>query len=125
MNEICRKDCVHAGAVAAARERIAEDERRAPDAASWFKTLGNPQRLTILRALRHGELCVCDIAVLLGLSTGATSQHLKQLRHQGWLTMRQEATMVYYRLHSDAPWTRLRAELDALAEQTPAPAPGA
>ncbi|WP_111748553.1 ArsR/SmtB family transcription factor [Salinisphaera orenii] len=70
MDEICRQDCVHAGAVAAARERIAEDERRAPDAASWFKTLGNPQRLTILRALRHGELCVCDIAVLLGLSTG-------------------------------------------------------
>ncbi|MES1945143.1 ArsR family transcriptional regulator [Salinisphaera sp. PC39] len=94
-----------------------EDEQRDPDAAAWFKTLGNPRRLTILRALRHGELCVCDIAVLLGLSLGATSQQLKQLRQQGWLAVRHDGRMVYYRLHKAAPFARLETELANLATQ--------
>ncbi|HKJ88593.1 MAG TPA: metalloregulator ArsR/SmtB family transcription factor [Gammaproteobacteria bacterium] len=118
MDEVCKQSCFHPATVETVRERLAEDERQAPDAAAWFKTLGSPRRLTILRALRHGELCVCDIAVLLGLSTGATSQQLKQLRDQGWLSMRNDGRMVYYRLHEGAPFARLEVELARLAAES-------
>lgn len=115
MDDICEQRCFHTAAIAAVRKALAADECRDPDAAACFKTLGNPRRLTILRALRHGELCVCDIAVLLGLSLGATSQQLKQLREQGWLAMRNDGRMVYYRLHDNAPFARLEIELAQLA----------
>lgn len=115
MSDVCKKTCFHPESVEAVRQNIREDERRAPSAADWFKVLGSPRRLTILRALRLGELCVCDIALLLGLSIPATSQQLRQLREQGWLAMRHNGKMVYYRLHDEAPFARLQAELACLA----------
>lgn len=117
MSDVCKQTCFHPDAVEAVRRSLAEDERQAPEAAAWFKVLGSPRRLTILRALRHGELCVCDIALLLGLSTAATSQQLRQLREQGWLAMRNDGKLVYYRLHEDAPFERLQAELARLAAE--------
>lgn len=117
MSEVCKQSCFHPDTVETVRRSLAEDERRAPGAAAWFKVLGSPRRLTILRALRRGELCVCDIALLLGLSTAATSQQLRQLREQGWLTLRNEGKLVYYRLHAQAPFDRLQAELARLAAE--------
>ncbi len=66
--------------------------------AEFYKLLGSPVRLKIIFALGKGELCVCDLAHILGLSMPATSQQLKQLRQQGLLNHRNDGRMSYYSL---------------------------
>jgi len=66
--------------------------------AEFYKLLGNPTRLKIIFALGKGELCVCDVAYVLGLSIPATSQQLKLLRQRGLLNHRNDGRMIYYSL---------------------------
>ena len=75
---------------------VAEEELQ--DLAEFYKLLGNPTRLRIIFALGKGELCVCDVAHVLGLSIPATSQQLKLLRLRGLLGHRNDGRMSYYSL---------------------------
>ncbi|RJP65291.1 MAG: ArsR family transcriptional regulator [Candidatus Abyssobacteria bacterium SURF_17] len=74
-----------------------------------FKVLGDPTRLRIISALSVDELCVCDIAHLLGASISATSHQLRILRHLHLVKHRKEGKMVYYSL-DDACVEKLLAE---------------
>lgn len=109
--DVCAVRCFHPQNVERVRQRLNADRSSVSAAAAMFKTLGNVKRLTILRALRVAELCVCDIAHLLGLSVAATSQQLRQLRSQGWIVMRSDGKMVYYRLNEVAPLRELETAL--------------
>lgn len=113
----CEQSCFHPATITRVKAGLAEarPETTAITAAR-FAALANPQRLTILRALRISELCVCDLAHVLGLSTGATSQQLRLLRDQGWLTSRRDGKQIYYRLHDDYSCNPMIDELKALAE---------
>ena len=64
-----------------------------------FKAMGDPTRLRILWALGLGEMCVCDIAALLGITESAVSHQLRTLRHLELVTNRREGTVLYYRLN--------------------------
>ena len=97
---ICKISCFNQEKVAVVKTRLAEENLALTQLAGLHKLLGNAMRLKILLALAQGELCVCDIAHVLGLSVAATSHQLKLLRDQGWLRMRNDGKMVYYRLHS-------------------------
>lgn len=66
--------------------------------ADTFKTLGDPTRVRILDALSKAELCVCDIATLLGLTESAVSHQLRVLRHVRLVRSRREGRMVFYTL---------------------------
>ncbi len=66
--------------------------------ASLFKLFGDGTRLQILHALEQNELCVCDIAALLGLTKSAVSHQLKALRMANLVKFRREAQTVYYSL---------------------------
>jgi len=48
-----------------------------------LKTLAHPVRLRILALLRDGELCVCEVAEVLGLAPSTVSEHLTGLRRTG------------------------------------------
>lgn len=72
-------------------------------AAGAFKTLGHPGRLKIVKALDGRELCVCDLARILGVSMSATSQHLRDLRRLGAVAFRADGKLAYYRL-ADRSW---------------------
>jgi|GEM_PF-427040 len=65
-----------------------------------YTALGNITRLKIIFALAKGELCVCDIANVLGLSIPATSHQLKYLYERKILKFRNDGKMVYYSLNS-------------------------
>jgi ArsR family transcriptional regulator, lead/cadmium/zinc/bismuth-responsive transcriptional repressor len=65
-----------------------------------YTALGNITRLKIIFALAKGELCVCDIANVLGLSIPATSHQLKHLYGKKILKYRNDGKMVYYSLNS-------------------------
>lgn len=65
-----------------------------------FSTLGDPTRLRILHALQQHELCVCDIASLLGMSESAISHQLRVLRNTRLVKYRKEGRIVYYSLNN-------------------------
>ena len=113
----CEVACFEQEKVAAIKVDLARDEHLLPQLADLYKLLGNAVRLKILLALADRELCVCDIAHVLGLSTAATSQQLKLLRDQGWLTMRNDGKMVYYRLHSESLLNALKGDLCLLQQR--------
>ena len=66
--------------------------------AETFKVLGDTTRVRILDALSRSELCVCDIATLLGLSESAVSHQLRLLRGMRLVRPRRAGRMVYYSL---------------------------
>ena len=66
--------------------------------ASLFKLFGDGTRVQILHALEQSEMCVCDLAVLLGVTKSAISHQLKPLRLAGVVKFRKEAQIVYYSL---------------------------
>ncbi len=64
--------------------------------ADTFRVLGDPTRVRILDALSSGELCVCDIASLVGISESAASHQLRLLRGMHLVRPRRAGRMVYY-----------------------------
>jgi len=71
-----------------------------------IKALRNPNRVKIVKILEHGELCVCEIQEVLGVSQPTVSKHLKTLEEAGLLNSRKEGLWVYYRLNegSSSPY---------------------
>jgi len=112
--DICKIPCFAEDKVAKIKKRLIKEEALLPELAEFYKLLGNATRLKILIALADAELCVCDIAHVLGLSTAATSHQLKLLRGQGWLKMRNDGKMVYYRLHNEDLLKALEGDLKML-----------
>jgi ArsR family transcriptional regulator len=66
--------------------------------AAAFKAISHPTRVRILRALSGGELCVCEISEVLGLSVSATSHQLSLLKAQRLVQSRSEGKLVHYSL---------------------------
>ena len=69
--------------------------------AETFKALGDPTRLRLLAALSKAELCVCDLAGLVGISESAASHQLRLLRALRVVRTRRDGRMVHYRLDDD------------------------
>jgi len=67
------------------------------NAARVFQALSDKNRLRMLFALRRGELCVCQLIELMGLSPSTVSKHLSILREAGFLDSRKAGRWVYYR----------------------------
>ena len=66
--------------------------------AETFKILGDPTRIRIAFALSKEELCVCDIANLLGVSQSVVSHSLRTLRQMKLVRFRKEGKIAYYTL---------------------------
>jgi ArsR family transcriptional regulator, lead/cadmium/zinc/bismuth-responsive transcriptional repressor len=64
--------------------------------ADTFRILGDPTRVKILDSLSAGELCVCDIASLVGISESAASHQLRLLRGMRLVRPRRSGRLVYY-----------------------------
>ena len=66
--------------------------------AETFKVLGDATRVRILDALSRTELCVGDLASLLGLSESAVSHQLRVLRGTRLVRPRRSGQMIFYAL---------------------------
>lgn len=69
--------------------------------AETFKILGDPTRVRIAYSLAREELCVCDLANLLGVSQSAVSHSLRVLRQMKLVRFRREGKIAYYTLDDD------------------------
>lgn len=77
-------------------------EEQADALATTFATLADPTRARLLHALALAdELCVCDMALLVGLSQSAVSHQLRLLRDRRVVSRRKVGRIVYYRLADD------------------------
>lgn len=99
--ELCTIPCFNADVVTRVKgqmptEDVLEDSR------VLFAALADRARLKILHALQSGdELCVCDIAHVLGCSVSTASHHLRKLRDLKLLKYRTDGKMAYYSLRDD------------------------
>jgi DNA-binding transcriptional ArsR family regulator len=62
--------------------------------------LAHPIRLAIADLLRHGEVCVCDIATAVGAERSNVSRHLAVMARAGVVSTRKEGLKVFYRLRT-------------------------
>lgn len=74
------------------------DEDDLLDLAELFKVFGDSTRVKILCALLRAEMCVCDIAVLLGMTKSSISHQLRILKQSKLVKYRREGRVVYYSL---------------------------
>ena len=62
------------------------------------KAMGHPSRMLMLDALRQKELCVCELAELVGADQSTVSRHLAILKQAGLVEDRKDGAMVHHRL---------------------------
>ena len=115
--EIERCDCmqVHHEIVDRVHQDMPDDEILY-DVADLFKVFGDCTRIKILYALFESEMCVCDIADLLGTSQSAVSHQLAILRRNKLIKSRREGKSVFYSLADNHVRTIISQGLNHLEE---------
>ncbi len=96
----CEVRLVDPEKVALARSSLLDDEVYA-NLAETFAALADSNRAKIIYSLMGQELCVCDIAGVVGISESAVSQHLRILRTLRLVRQRKDGRMMYYSLNDD------------------------
>ncbi len=71
------------------------------DLAELFRVFGDTTRIKILYALFESELCVNDIAQVVGLSQSAVSHQLRLLKASKLVKFRREGKAIFYALDDD------------------------
>lgn len=79
-------------------QQTLSDEGVLCDLAELFKVFGDSSRIKLLQLLMEGELCVCDMAQLLGMSQSAVSHQLRVLKAADLVKFRREGKAVFYSL---------------------------
>lgn len=74
------------------------DEEKLCDLAELYKVFGDSTRIRILYALFESEMCVCDIAELLGMTVSAISHQLRVLKNAELVKSRRDGKTVFYSL---------------------------
>ena len=87
-----------------------------------FASISDPTRARIVFALSKAELCVCDVAVLLGMTVSAVSHQLRVLRHLGLVKYRKQGRMAYYSLDDEHASALLTQALEHVVHEHAAPA---
>ncbi len=103
-------------------DRIAEASRQIPEAeelfalSDLFKIFADSTRIRILYVLYETELCVCDIAELLGMQVSAISHQLRILKGARLVKYRRSGKTVYYSLADDHVHTVLAQGMEHIRE---------
>ena len=97
---ICDCEMIHEAVVEDTRGKM-QEENEYQHLATLFKMFGDGTRVKILHALEQNEMCVCDLAALLGLTKSAVSHQLKALRLSNLVKFRRDGQVVYYSLADD------------------------
>lgn len=91
----CHEDQVHV-----ALAHLLDDEG-AMALAAMFRALSDPTRVRIVSLLAEAELCVCDLAAVLGMEQSAVSHQLRTLRDMHLVRWRREGRQVFYTLDDE------------------------
>ncbi len=86
------------------------------DLTELFRIFGDSTRVRILYVLFVSEMCVCDIARLLGLTQSAISHQLRSLKGARLVKSRREGKQVFYSLTDDHVHTIIGQGLEHVLE---------
>ena len=86
------------------------------DLTELFRIFGDSTRIRILYVLFESEMCVCDIAALLGMTQSAISHQLRALKNARLVKSRREGKTVFYTLADDHVKTIIDQGLEHVAE---------
>ena len=79
-------------------KRMMPHEGLLHELADFYKVFGDATRVKILCVLLESEMCVCDLAELLGMTQSAISHQLRVLKQMKLVKNRREGKTVYYSL---------------------------
>ncbi|WP_249871518.1 ArsR/SmtB family transcription factor [Oceanobacillus saliphilus] len=95
--DVCEITCVDEEKVMNVKNIL--EEQKPMEVANIFKALSDETRIKIAYSLSiENELCVCDVANIIGSSTATASHHLRLLKNIGLAKYRKEGKLVYYSL---------------------------
>ena len=97
---LCHDSEVHDEVVERIRAEM-PDSALLYELSDFFKIFGDSTRVSILFVIDKGEICVCDIAEILGMTKSAVSHQLKILRQAKLISYRKSGKNVYYSLADD------------------------
>ena len=97
-------------------ERTMPEDEILYDLAELFKIFGDSTRIKILYVLFESEMCVCDIAQLLGMTQSAISHQLRALKQSKLVKYRREGKTVFYSLADGHVRTILGQGMEHIAE---------
>ena len=117
LNQSERYDCghLHEDILSRVNEAMPDDEILY-DLAELFKIFGDSTRIKILYVLLESEMCVCDIAQLLGMTQSAISHQLRVLRGGNLVRSRRDGKSVFYSLSDDHVRTVVRTATEHIRE---------
>lgn len=96
----CEYMHIHSDLVDKVNENMPDDDILC-DLAELYRVFGDSTRIRILYALFESEMCVCDIAQVLGMSISAISHQLRVLKQARLVKYRRDGKTVFYSLSDD------------------------
>lgn len=111
----CEYLCVHQDVVDRVNREMPGEEQLF-DLAELFKIFGDSTRVKILYVLFESEMCVCDIAQLLGMTQSAISHQLQVLKKSKLVKYRREGKTVFYSLSDGHVRTILDQGMEHITE---------
>ena len=97
---VCQQEHRHPEHIEAVR-RLMPDDDSLYDLSEVFRVFGDSTRIRILYALFESELCVCDLATLLGLTQSAVSHQLRILKDAKLVKFLRDCKSIFYNLDDD------------------------
>jgi len=111
----CDCEVIHEAVVNRVQKKMPQG-RTFYDLANLYKMFADGTRVKILWALSCSPMCVCDLAVLLGMTKSAISHQLKSLRLSNLVKYDKEGKNVFYSLADDHVKTIFKQGLDHINE---------
>ena len=113
--DCCQETQTHPSRIETVKKLLPADEVLY-DLAELFKIFGDSTRIKLLYALYESELCVCDLADVLGLTQSAVSHQLRLLKSSKLVKFRREGKTIYYSLADDHVKTIMAQGLEHVCE---------
>jgi DNA-binding transcriptional ArsR family regulator len=113
--ECCDFISVHPDIVQAVEQQMPPEETLY-DLAELYKVFGDTTRIKILYVLFESEMCVCDIAQLLGMTQSAISHQLRVLKQSRLVKYRREGKTVFYSLADGHVRTIINQGMEHISE---------
>lgn len=113
--ETCGYLCVHEDTVAQVQSNLPGNDTLFR-LADLFKVFGDGTRIRILYVLFEAEVCVCDLARLLGMTQSAISHQLRLLKQARLVKSRRDGKTIFYALADDHVRTLLQQGMEHISE---------
>ena len=113
--ECCDVRCLHDEIIQKVQRELPVEDTMY-DLTELFRIFGDSTRIRILYVLFEAEVCVCDIAELLGMTQSAISHQLRALKNARLVKSRREGKTVFYSLADDHVKTIINQGLEHVTE---------